>query len=158
MHLVKARLVRKYKGNLRSVVKKGMADFAMSVLIQAGKSLRKKQGIQPRPWEEEKNWLFSRVGEQPVKKERKVCRWVWVHGKREMEFREQKLKTLREKKKLEFFWIHVKLINGMVSYGNQKFISWKRWSTMESVSCLILHKGFCSDLMENAIPLVFVTA
>lgn len=39
--MVNTQLVRKYKGNLRSVVKKGKADFAMSVLIQTGKSLRK---------------------------------------------------------------------------------------------------------------------
>lgn len=42
-------------------------------------------------------------------------------GKRELEIREQKLKTLREETKLEFIWIHIKLIGSMNSYGSHKF-------------------------------------
>lgn len=53
--------------------------------------------------------------------ERRVFPWVWMHGKRELQVREQKLKTLREEEKLEFIWIHVKLIGGMNSYGSHKF-------------------------------------
>ena len=46
--------------------------------------------------------------------------WVWVSGKRELEVREQKLKTVREEKKLEIIWIHIKLI-GVNSCSNHNF-------------------------------------
>lgn len=38
----------------------------------------------------------------------------------EEEAGEQKMKTLRKEKKLEFIWIHIKPIGGMYSSGNHK--------------------------------------